>query len=64
MTNNTVQRRIYVRQRAIAKGHVNLYGRYEFRKQRSLWMWTKSFRELAEIQIGTEIASNQLFPAQ
>ena len=28
---------------AVAWQHVNLYGRYEFRKQRSLWMWTKSF---------------------
>jgi hypothetical protein len=27
----------------VAWQHVNLYGRYEFRKQQSLWMWTKSF---------------------
>jgi hypothetical protein len=40
----------------VAWQHVNLYGRYEFRKQPEPVDVHEIVRELAEIRIGTEIA--------
>ena len=40
----------------VAWQHVNLYGRYEFRKQPEPVDVDEIVRELAEIQIGTETA--------